>query len=163
MKYNKPFKFNIIKFNDARGFLGELHSKKKINLNFNHSIISSSKKNVIRGLHFRKKPEYKILCIIKGEIKDFCINLKTKKIFEFTLKEYQCLMIPPGYAHGYECYKKENIVIYFLSWPYNHKLQSGVYFKDKNLNIKWTIKKPILSKRDKNLSSFNEILQKKFY
>ena len=29
MKYNKPFKFKIIKFKDARGFLGELHNKKK--------------------------------------------------------------------------------------------------------------------------------------
>ena len=163
MKYDKPFKFKIKKFKDARGFLGELHNKKKNNLNFNHSIISSSKKNVIRGLHFRIMPEYKILYIVKGKIKDFCINLKNKKILSFSLKENDCLLIPPGYAHGYECYDKENIVIYFLSWPYNAKLQSGVYWNDKDLNIKWSIKKPIISNRDKNLLSYKKILKKKIY
>ena len=148
MKYNQPIKFKIKKFYDKRGFLVELHSKKRINLNFNHSIISSSKKNVIRGFHFRTKPEYKILYIVKGRIKDFCFDLKTKKINKFLLKENDCLLIPPRYAHGYECLGKENIVIYFLSWHYNPKLQSGIFWKDKDLNIKWSIKKPIISKKD---------------
>jgi len=163
MKYNQPIKFKIKKFYDTRGFLGELHSKKRINLNFNHSIISSSKKNVIRGFHFRTKPEYKILYIVKGRIKDFCFDLKTKKINKFLLKENDCLLIPPRYAHGYECLGKENIVIYFLSWPYNPKLQSGIFWQDKDLNIKWSIKKPIISKKDKNLPSYKRILKNKFY
>ena len=163
MKYNQPIKFKIKKFYDTRGFLGELHSKKRINLNFNHSIISSSKKNVIRGLHFRTKPEYKILYIVKGRIKDFCFDLKTKKINKFLLKENDCLLIPPRYAHGYECLGKENIVIYFLSWPYNPKLQSGIFWKDKDLNIKWSIKNPIISKKDNNLPSYKRILKNKFY
>ena len=163
MKYNQPIKFKIKKFYDTRGFLGELHSKKRINLNFNHSIISSSKKNVIRGFHFRTKPEYKILYIVKGRIKDFCFDLKTKKINKFLLKENDCLLIPPRYAHGYECLGKENIVIYFLSRPYNPKLQSGIFWKDKDLNIKWSIKKPIISKKDKNLPSYKRILKNKFY
>ena len=163
MKYYRPIKFKIKKFSDTRGFLGELHSKKRINLNFNHSIISSSKKNVIRGLHFRTKPEYKILYIVKGKIKDFCFDLKKKKINKFLLKENDCLLIPPGYAHGYECHGKENIVIYFLSWPYNPKLESGILWKDKDLNIKWSIKKPIISEKDKNLPSYKRILKNKFY
>ena len=79
------------------------------------------------------------------------------------LKENDCLLIPPGYAHGYECLGKENIVIYFLSWTYNPKLQSGIFWKDKDLNIKWSIKKPIISKKDKNLPSYKEILKNKFY
>jgi len=163
MKYYRPIKFKIKKFSDTRGFLGELHSKKIINLNFNHSIISSSRKNVIRGLHFRTKPEYKILYIVKGKIKDFCLDLKKKKINKFLLKENDCLLIPPGYAHGYECLDKENIIIYFLSWAYNPNLQSGIFWKDKDLNIKWSIKKPIISKKDKNLPSYKRILKNKFY
>ena len=87
MKYNKPTKFKIQKFTDSRGFLAELYSKKKINLQFKHSIISSSKRNVIRGLHFRIKPEYKILCVIKGKIKDFCISLKKRKSKNLCLKK----------------------------------------------------------------------------
>ena len=163
MNLNQPFKFKIKKYKDKRGYLSEIFSKKKIKLNFNHSIISVSKKNVVRGLHFRIKPEYKILYIIKGEIDDYCINLKTKKKYKFKLKDNDCLLIPPGYAHGYECFKKENILIYFLSWPYSPKLQSGIYFKDKDLNITWKTKKAIISDRDKNLDSFKRILEKKYY
>ena len=115
---------------------------------------------MVRGLHFRIKPEYKILYIVKGEIDDYCINLKTKKKYKFKLKDNDCLLIPPGYAHGYECFKKENILIYFLSWPYSPKLQSGIYFKDKDLNINWKTKKAIISDRDKKLDSFKNIRKK---
>ncbi len=163
MNLSQPFKFKIKKYKDKRGFLSEIFSKKKININFNHSIISVSKKNVIRGLHFRIKPEYKVLYLLKGEIDDYCINLKTKKIHKFKLRSNECLLIPPGYAHGYECFKKENILIYFLSWPYNANLQSGIYYKDKDLNINWKTKKAITSNRDKKLDSFKKILEKKYY
>ena len=163
MNLNQPFKFKVKKFSDRRGYLSEIFSQNKIKLNFNHSIISSSKKDVIRGLHFRKKPEYKILFLLKGRIRDYCINLKNKKIKKFDLNENESLLIPPGFAHGYECLDKENIVIYFLSWKYNPSLQSGIHYKDKDLNIKWKIKNPIVSKRDKNLQSFQEILKKKYY
>jgi len=163
MKLNKPFKIKLKKFKDKRGFLSEIISQKKLKLNFKHSIISVSKKNVIRGLHFRTKPEYKIMYLVKGEINDHCVNLINKKKYKFNLKENECLLIPPGYAHGYECIKKHNILIYFLSWPYNPKLQSGIIYNDKQLKIKWSIKKPIISKRDQNLKNFNLIKSKKYY
>ncbi len=44
MNLNQPFKFKIKKYKDKRGYLSEIFSKKKIKLNFNHSIISVSKK-----------------------------------------------------------------------------------------------------------------------
>ena len=163
MKLNKPFKIKLKKFKDKRGFLSEIISQKKLKLNFKHSIISVSKKNVIRGLHFRTKPEYKIMYLVKGEINDHCVNLKNKKKYKFKLKKNECLLIPPGYAHGYECIKQDNILIYFLSWPYNPKLQSGIIYNDKELKIKWSIKKPIISERDQNLENFNLIKAKKYY
>ncbi|MDC0415823.1 dTDP-4-dehydrorhamnose 3,5-epimerase family protein [Candidatus Pelagibacter sp.] len=163
MKLDLPFKFRVKKYIDKRGYLSELLNKKKINLDFKHSIISLSKQDVIRGLHFRTKPEYKILFLLKGRINDYCVNLRNKKKYLFKLKSMESLLIPPGYAHGYECLGKENILIYFLSWPYDEKLQSGIYYKDKNININWTVKKPIISVRDKNLQSFLDILKKKYY
>tara|TARA_B100000579_G_C22798634_1_gene838517 strand:+ start:136 stop:630 length:495 start_codon:yes stop_codon:yes gene_type:complete len=157
MKLNKPFKIKLKKINDKRGFLSELYNKKKIKFNFQHSIISQSKKNVIRGLHFRKKPENKILYVIKGSIIDFCINLKNKRIYKFKINEGEGIFIPPKFAHGYECKGKENLIIYYLSWPYNKSLQSGIIWNDKDLNIKWTIKKPIISNKDLKLKTFKQI------
>ena len=68
MNYNKPFKINLKKHKDKRGFLAELYNKNNVNLNFHHSILSVSKKNVIRGLHFSKKKEYKLLFVLNGKI-----------------------------------------------------------------------------------------------
>ena len=160
MKLNKPLKVKLKKHNDRRGYLAELYNKKNINLNFQHSIISASKKNVIRGLHFRKKPEYKLLYVLEGKINDFCVSLKTGKIYKFSMKKNEGLLIPPNYAHGYECLKNNNILIYYLTWPYNSKLQSGIIWNDKTLKINWSIKKPIISSKDKKLQSFKTIKTK---
>ena len=157
MKFNKPFKIKIKKIKDKRGFLSELYNKKKLKFNFQHSIISLSRKNVIRGLHFRKKSENKILYVIKGSIIDFCINLKNKKIYRFKINEGEGIFIPPKFAHGYECKDKENLVIYYLSSPYNKSLQSGIIWNDKDLNIKWPCKRPLLSINDQNNLNLSDI------
>ena len=65
-KLSKPklIKLNINK--DSRGSLAEIFSKKKIKFSFNRSITVTSKKNVIRGLHFQKKfAQHKIIFFLK--------------------------------------------------------------------------------------------------
>ena len=154
-----PKKIHFKKFFDQRGYLQEIYNFKKINFNINRSIVSYSKKNVIRGMHFSKKKEHRLLYVLKGEINDYCVELSKKpKIKKFNLKTNQGLIIPNNFAHGYECLKKENVIIYFLQYEYNVNLNSGFIWNDKNLNIKWTIKKPILSKNDLSLSEFKKVL-----
>ncbi len=162
MNYNKPFKINLKKHNDKRGFLAELYNKNNVNLNFHHSILSVSKKNVIRGLHFSKKKEYKLLFVLNGKINDFCINLKTKKKYKFSLKKNEGIFIPPYHAHGYECLETNNILIYYLSWPYNKQLEAGIIWNDNTFNINWSIKKPIISSKDKKLKTYNQIIRNKY-
>ena len=67
-------------FNDNRGFFRELFknkffSKKK----FVFTCLSSSKKNVLRGLHMQTSfPQGKYLSVIKGEIFDVAVDLRKK-------------------------------------------------------------------------------------
>ena len=59
---------NGIKHHDKRGYLRELFLEKLIK-KFKFQITSVSKKNVLRGLHFQiKKPQGKLISVIKGEI-----------------------------------------------------------------------------------------------
>ena len=52
-------------FNDSRGYLREILLEKKIKKKFRFHIISKSKKNVLRGLHFQfKKPQGKFVSVI---------------------------------------------------------------------------------------------------
>lgn len=95
-----PKKFKLRTFPDNRGLVFEINHP-KIKLNFKHKIIAISKKNVLRGLHYKKKYENKLLIIIKGKIIDYCISLKKKtfvKNTNFTSKQetlYLCLRDMP--------------------------------------------------------------------
>ena len=54
-------------FKDKRGFLREIFLEKLIKKRFKIFLISSSKKNVFRGLHFQlKKPQGKVVSVVKA-------------------------------------------------------------------------------------------------
>ena len=148
----QPKKIRLNKFDDERGYLLELLPKELKNI-FKYSIIPSSKKNVIRGLHYDKfLNEKKLIYVIKGEILDVTVNInKNKKIYYNKLKKGDALFIPSKFAHGYKCIARENVLLYFLSKDYNPKNQKGIFWKDNKLKIKWNIKTPIISTKDKML------------
>ena len=118
-KLDKPKYLKQIIYKDSRGSLTEILLKKKIKFNFNKCITVTSKKNVIRGLHFQKKfAQHKIIFVLKGFINDFVVDIRknTKKfgkVYKRKLTPGEALIIPKGYAHGYSSLAKENIVIYF--------------------------------------------------
>jgi dTDP-4-dehydrorhamnose 3,5-epimerase len=159
----KIFKATIYK--DSRGFFSEIYKKeiiKKKELIFHCT--SSSKKNVLRGLHLQtKNSQAKFLTVIKGKIFDVALDLRKNSItfgkyFSITLsnKSYSAIYIPEGFAHGFCGLDKENIVYYGCSNYRNKKYEVGILWNDKDLKIKWPIKKPILSKKDSQNISFRE-------
>jgi len=154
----RPFKSTSKQYKDIRGCLSEI-TPKKINKKFSYSILTESKKNVIRGMHFNKvMNEEKLLFILKGKILDVTINLNKGKnfgkIFYFNLKKNDILFIPKGFAHGYLCLGEKNTILYLLNKKYSNKNNTGFCWNDKNFNIKWGIKKPILSMKDKILKEY---------
>ena len=148
----QPKKIKLNKFDDERGYLLELLPKELKNI-FKYSIITSSKKNVIRGLHYDKfLNEKKLIYVLKGEILDVTVNIKkNKKIYYNKLKKGDALFIPSEFAHGYKCIARENVLLYFLSKDYNPNYHKGIFWKDNKLKIKWNIKTPIISTKDKML------------
>jgi dTDP-4-dehydrorhamnose 3,5-epimerase len=77
----KPSKFVCNQFKDNRGNLLEIVPK-KIKKKFVYSILTESKKNVIRGMHFNKQmDEEKLVFILDGKILDVTINLNKGKNF----------------------------------------------------------------------------------
>ena len=131
-------------FKDKRGYLLEIIPT-KMKKKFIYSILTESKKKVIRGMHFNKKlDEEKLVVILDGRILDVTINLNKGKnfgkIFYFKLKKNDILFIPKGYAHGYLCYGKKNLVLYLLNRKFSKKNNSGFIWNDKKFNIKWGIK-----------------------
>jgi len=159
-KLGKPKHLRQVIHKDFRGSLTEIFLKKKIKFNFCKCITVTSKKNVIRGLHFQKKfAQHKIIFVLKGIINDFVVDIRKKsktfgKVYNFKLTPGEALIIPKKFAHGYSSLAKENIVIYFLSEDWHPSYESGIIWNDKLLKINWGIRKPILSKKDKLLKPF---------
>ena len=153
---------------DNRGFFRELIHQKIVPQKIIFTVVSKSKKNVLRGLHFQSiNPQGKFLSVLKGKIFDVAVDLrKNSKTY---LKHFSCeisdrnnlsIYIPPGFAHGFYCYDKENIILYGCT-KYRHKnSEKGLIWNDKNLNIKWPRKKPIISKKDKLNITLKEYLHR---
>ena len=151
------------KHQDNRGYLRELVVEKKIKKKFKFQITSVSKKNVLRGLHFQvKKPQGKLISVIKGEIFDVAVDLRKnsktfRKYFSIKLSDQNCtsIYIPPGFAHGFLTLKKENIVCYSCTEYRSPKNERSLFYNDEELRINWPINNPILSKKDKSANKLN--------
>lgn len=159
-----------VRHNDKRGYLREMVLEKEIKQNFKFQITSVSRKNVLRGLHFQiKKPQGKLISVIKGEIFDVAVDIRKKsptfgKNFSIKLSDKNCtsLFIPPGFAHGFLTLKKENIVCYSCTKYRSPKNERPLYYKDPKLKIKWPTKNPIVSEKDENANNFEYYLNNSF-
>ena len=154
-------KTNIYK--DNRGYFKEVEKNKLLKKKFVFDCFSFSKKNTLRGLHLQlNKSQAKIISVVHGKILDVVVDLRKKsktfgKYFSCILSEYnfKSIYIPPGFAHGFMTLEKENYVLYSCTKYRSAQSEKSIKFNDKNLKIRWPLKKPILSKRDKNAMDFN--------
>ena len=145
-------------FNDNRGFLKETFQNKVINKKFPFDIMSFSKKNVLRGLHLQTvNSQAKLITVTYGKIFDVAVDLrKNSKTFGkyvsivISHNDEFSFYIPEGFAHGFVCLSKTCTVNYKCSNYRHTKSERTISWDDKNINIKWPIKKPILSVKDKN-------------
>ncbi len=119
--------------------------------------MSKSKKNVIRGLHLQNKIKQDLfISVLKGKIFDVIVDLRPNSrtfgkylINILSEKNSTSLFVPSGFAHGFCALEKENLVLYGITNYRSKNNELGILWKDKELNIKWPIKRPIISKKDK--------------
>jgi|TARA_B110000037_G_C17010880_1_gene461240 dTDP-4-dehydrorhamnose 3,5-epimerase len=149
---------------DNRGYFREVFIKKKFKNDLIFTVASKSNKNVLRGLHMQvKKQQGKYVSVVKGKILDVCVDCRTNsksfgKNYKIILSEKngKSIYIPPGFIHGFLGLEKENIVVYGCTNYRDKDSEMGVIWNDADLKIKWPIKKPIISDKDKNNISFKE-------
>ncbi len=154
-------------YKDKRGYFKELLKEKDLKKRFPFTVMSFSKKNVIRGLHLQtKKTQGKFVSVIKGKIFDVAVDLRRKsktfgKYYKIILSEKnnKSIFIPPGFAHGFCTLEKENYIIYSCTNYRNKNSEKGIRYNDKFLKIKWPVKKPILSSKDKKNLTLKEYLK----
>ena len=145
------------KFNDKRGFVRELYRRDILNKDFRFDILSLSKKNVLRGLHFQTNyPQAKLITVTNGKIFDVAVDLrKNSKTFGkyvsiiLSEKDDFSFFIPENFAHGFLCMSKSCTIHYKLSNYRKPKFEKTLKWNDPNIDINWPTNNPILSKKDK--------------
>ena len=160
-------KTNIYK--DKRGFFKEVFREKILNKKFIFDCLSYSKKNILRGFHMQlKKPQAKLITVVRGKILDVVVDFRKNsktfgKTFKIEMSENSdfSLFIPEGFAHGFLCRSNECMIYYKCNNYRNKNSEKTIQWNDKKLKIKWPIKNPIISKKDKKNLKFNEF--KKLY
>ena len=152
-------------FYDKRGYFREilrnnLLKKKK----FIFWSISKSKKNVLRGLHLQTKfKQAKFVSVLKGKIYEVVLDLRKKsrtygKYYGTILsdKNSTSLFVPTGFAHGFCALENESLVLYGMTNYRSRANEVGILWNDDVIKIKWPVKKPIVSKKDKNNLTFKK-------
>lgn len=159
-------------FFDNRGFFLEIFKNsdlENMGLKFNvvQDNLSYSRKGVLRGLHYQKRPKEqgKLVICLYGLIYDVAVDIRVKsptfgKHVGVLLsgEEKTIFWIPPGFAHGFLVLSDEALVLYKVTEnEYSPHHDAGIIWNDPDLKIKWPIGEPILSEKDKNLPRLRDL------
>ncbi len=159
-------------FKDQRGFFIETYKKTDfknagIDTDFVQDNYSKSGYGVLRGLHFQREPyaQAKLVICIKGKVFDVAVDLRKNSSYfgryvsaELSGENKHMLFIPRGFAHGFLVLSEEAEVMYRVDNVYSSGHESGLIWNDNKINIKWPKDNPLLSQKDKELPSLNELI-----
>ena len=150
---------------DHRGFLSRFYcandfSETDLNTpiaQINHTLTKT--KGAVRGLHFQNPPhaEIKLVSCLQGEIFDVAVDLrKNSPTFlqwhgvVLSARNRQSLLIPEGFAHGFQALSQDCELIYLHTATYHPEAEGALNVADPRLNIAWPLAITEISERDRN-------------
>jgi dTDP-4-dehydrorhamnose 3,5-epimerase len=151
-------------FEDFRGTYVETYNEKLyteagITIRFVQDDISTSRRNVLRGIH--GDPEtWKLISCLHGEFYLVVLNYDSEspqfgQWESFTLSDRNRLqvLVPPKFGNGHAVLSESALFHYKQSTYYNRATQFTVLWNDPRFKIRWPVERPLLSKRDQSLDS----------
>lgn len=148
-------------FKDQRGFFQETYHLDRyraagIVCDFVQDNMSFSTKGTLRGLHYQyPHGQAKLVSVLKGEVFDVAVDIRqgasTFGEWEGVIlsgDNHRQLFIPEGFAHGFCVLSEDAIFSYKCSDFYTPQDEFGIIWSDPDINIRWPIDNPALSKKD---------------
>jgi dTDP-4-dehydrorhamnose 3,5-epimerase len=152
---------------DNRGFLTRLFCKKEFDkINFYKEFVQENltltkTKGTFRGFHYQLPPhsEAKLVRCISGKVLDIVIDLrKDSKTFlnsfsvELDSSKLNMILIPEGFAHGFQTLTDNSMMLYLHSNFYNSNFERGIRYNDPAIKFELVMPITNISERDKNHS-----------
>jgi dTDP-4-dehydrorhamnose 3,5-epimerase len=115
-------------------------------------------RGTVRGLHFQYEPhaEMKLVTCLRGAVHDVAVDVRVGsstylQSFAVTLsaENQQALLIPEGFAHGFQTIEAGCELLYCHSESYVAAAEGGLNASDTALGIKWPLPVSEMSARDK--------------
>jgi dTDP-4-dehydrorhamnose 3,5-epimerase len=139
---------------DARGFLARIFCADELRAagwtgpvaQINHTC--TARRGTVRGMHFQHPPhaEIKLVSCIRGEVFDVAVDIRAgSKTFlrwhgeHLSADNGRALLIPQGFAHGFQALSDDAELIYCHSAPYNAAAEGGLHPQDPRLAIDWSL------------------------
>lgn len=162
-KIKDVYIIDVKTYGDNRGYFMETYKESDfkeagLNYNFVQDNQSSSRKGVLRGLHFQKThPQAKLVRVIKGEVFDVAVDLrKGSETYGqwvgvlLSEENHRQFMIPRGFAHGFVVMSDYAEFAYKCDDLYHPEDEGGIMWNDPAIGIEWPeVGEIILSEKDK--------------
>ena len=148
---------------DARGFLSRLFCSDDFAIAGWHKPIAqinqtrTQKQGTVRGLHFQHAPygEMKLVTCLRGAVWDVAVDLRGESAtflqwygLELSATNCRALLIPEGFAHGFQTLVEDSELFYLHSTAYAPGAEAGLNPIDPRLSIAWPLPVAELSDRD---------------
>lgn len=157
-------------FGDNRGYFMETYKKsdfaeRGLDYDFVQDNQSSSRKGVLRGLHFQKTyPQAKLVRVLSGEVFDVAVDLRADSetygqwvgvlLSGDNKKQF---MIPRGFAHGFVVVSDYAEFAYKCDELYHPEDEGGLPWNDADIAIEWPdVGEVILSEKDSHFKTLAE-------
>lgn len=158
-------------FKDDRGYFSETFNYMKLkpligDFNFVQDNQSLSQRDVLRGMHFQRKPfdQGKLVRVIQGSVIDVIVDMRVDSpsygkhaSVELTSENFHMLWIPPGFAHGFLTLEDNTVFFYKVTNYYNKESEACIKWNDHELDIKWSCESPIVSEKDNEGLRFSDL------
>ena len=162
-KIKDVYIIDVKTYGDNRGYFMETYKESDfkeagLNYNFVQDNQSSSRRGVLRGLHFQKAHlQAKLVRVIKGEVFDVAVDLRKDSAtygqwVGVLLSEdnHRQFMIPRGFAHGFVVVSDYAEFAYKCDELYHPEDEGGIMWNDPAIGIDWPdVGEIILSEKDK--------------
>lgn len=142
------------KFGDDRGFFSETYNKERfaeagIALDFvqdNHSY--SAARGVLRGLHYQLPPraQDKLVRVTRGSVFDVAVDIRRSSptfgqwvSAVISAREWNQLLVPKGFAHGFVTLEEDTEVIYKVTDFYSPEHDRSIRYDDPEIGIEWPV------------------------